>query len=229
MEDEMLKNQSDKRMSMKHFAVGKFSLVTVIFLLIAAVYLTGCQSISSLTKSSVSGTTASGKVPPVKKKSPGYRIGPEDVLHISVWKEEELDREVLVRPDGGISFPLAGNVQAAGKTNQELTTEMTRRIQRYIPDAVVTVTVTKVSGYDVFVIGKVQNPGQFTLGQYVDVLQALTLAGGLTPFASEDNIHILRRENGKEKVFPFEYSDIKKGRKLQQNIILHSGDVVVVP
>ncbi len=225
----MLKNVSNQRMSIKRFTCGGFSLVTVIFILISSVYLTGCQSINPFSGPSVSGTTGSGKVPPAKAKSPGYRIGPEDVLQISVWKEEELNREVLVRPDGGISFPLAGNVQAAGKTNQELTTEMTRRIQRYIPDAVVTVTVTKVSGYDVFVIGKVQNPGQFTLGQYVDVLQALTLAGGLTPFASEDNIHILRRENGKETVFPFEYSDIKKGRKLQQNIILHSGDVVVVP
>ena len=162
--------------------------------------------------------------------NPAYRIGPEDVLHISVWREEDLDREVLVRPDGGISFPLAGNLEAAGKTTQELTTELTRRIQRYIPEAVVTVTVVKVSGYDIFVVGKVQNPGQFTIGQYVDVLQALTLAGGLTPFASENNIKIQRRsKDGKVIVFPFEYSKVKKGYKLHQNIILQSGDTVVVP
>jgi polysaccharide biosynthesis/export protein len=161
---------------------------------------------------------------------PAYRIGAEDVLHISVWKEQDLDREVLVRPDGGISFPLAGNLDAAGKTTQELTTELTRRIQRYIPDAVVTVTVTKVSGYDIFVVGKVQKPGQFTIGQYVDVLQALTLAGGLTPFASENNIKIQRRsKDGRVIVFPFEYSQVKKGNKLNQNIILQSGDTVVVP
>lgn len=162
-------------------------------------------------------------------KDPGYRIGPEDVLHISVWKEEELDREVLVRPDGGISFPLAGNLQAAGKTIQDLMAEMTRRIQRYIPDAVVTVTVTKVSGYSIFVIGKVSKPGQFTLGRYIDVLQALTLAGGVTPFASESNITILRRQSGKEIRFPFNYSKVKSGKNLDENILLQSGDVVVVP
>jgi polysaccharide export outer membrane protein len=161
---------------------------------------------------------------------PAYRIGAEDVLHISVWKEQDLDREVLVRPDGGISFPLAGNLQAAGKTTQELTTELTRRIQRYIPEAVVTVTVTKVSGYDIFVVGKVQNPGQFTIGRYVDVLQALTLAGGLTPFASSNNIKIQRRsKDGRVIVFPFQYSQVIKGNKLDQNIILQSGDTVVVP
>jgi polysaccharide export outer membrane protein len=161
---------------------------------------------------------------------PAYRIGAEDVLHISVWKEQDLDREVLVRPDGGISFPLAGNLEAAGKTTQELTTELTRRIQRYIPEAVVTVTVKTVSGYDIFVVGKVQNPGQFTIGRYVDVLQALTLAGGLTPFASENNIKIQRRsKDGRVIVFPFEYSQVKKGNKLEQNIILQSGDTVVVP
>jgi polysaccharide export outer membrane protein len=218
------------------------SLVSLVFLLFTVGCLTGCQSqtgpiVQDPVAQGGSGTTGQAGESPAQKgqtvkfspKAPGYRIGPEDVLHISVWKEEELDREVLVRPDGGMSFPLAGNIQAAGKTTQELMTEVTRRIQRYIPDAVVTVTVAKVSGYDIFVIGKVQKPGQFTLGQYVDVLQALTLAGGLTPFASEDSIKIQRRENGKLTVYPFEYSQIKKGRNLHQNIILNSGDVVVVP
>jgi polysaccharide export outer membrane protein len=159
----------------------------------------------------------------------GYRIGPEDLLFISVWKEEELQREVTVRPDGGISFPLAGNLQVAGKTVPEVEAEITRRIRRYIPEAVVTVSVKTISGYSVFVIGKVENPGQFTLGRYVDVIQALTLAGGVTPFANEDNISILRRSTGKEIVFKFDYSDVKKGKNLQQNITLQSGDVVVVP
>ena len=159
----------------------------------------------------------------------GYRIGAEDLLFISVWKEEELQREVTVRPDGGISFPLAGNLQVAGKTVPEVEAEITRRIRRYIPEAVVTVSVKTISGYSVFVIGKVENPGQFTLGRYVDVIQALTLAGGVTPFANEDNINILRRASGKEIVFKFDYSDVKKGKNLQQNITLQSGDVVVVP
>lgn len=202
--------------------------------IVLATALIGCQDMPLLGSKPTAGpvtSPVSGKagapIDPVK--DPGYSIGPEDVLHISVWKEEELNREVLVRPDGGISFPLAGNLKAAGKTTQELMAELTRRIQRYIPDAVVTVTVNKVSGYSIFVIGKVSKPGQYTLGRYVDVLQALTLAGGVTPFASEDDITILRRKNGKEIRFPFDYSDVKRGKRLEQNILLQSGDVVVVP
>ncbi len=160
---------------------------------------------------------------------PEYRIGPEDVLEIFVWKEPELQREVLVRPDGGISFPLAGDLQAAGKTPVEVQDELTRRLQKYIPDAVVTVTVTKVVGYRIFVVGKVTNPGQFVVGRYVNVLQALTLAGGLTPYASENKIKIVRKKGDGEITFPFQYSRVKKGRNLEQNILLQSGDVVVVP
>jgi polysaccharide export outer membrane protein len=225
----MLINQFTKRASALQFSFSTFNLLTVVIIFTAIVFMAGCQTSGGTGAPSSASSSAPKGSPTEKAKSPGYQIGPEDVLHISVWKEEELNREVLVRPDGGISFPLAGNMQAAGKTIQELTKELTGRIQRYIPDAVVTVTVGKVSGYDIFVIGKVQKPGQYTLGQYVDVLQALTLAGGLTPFASEDNIRIQRRESGKVLVFPFEYSDIQKGRKLHQNIILQSGDVVVVP
>jgi polysaccharide export outer membrane protein len=158
-----------------------------------------------------------------------YRIGPEDVLQISVWREESLDREVLVRPDGGLSFPLAGDVQAAGKTVDELQIELTQRIGKFISEPVVTVSVNTVAGYRVYILGQVKNPGQFVIGRYVDVLQALTLAGGLTPFADEDGIKIVRREAGGEVVLPFDYSDIRKGRNLEQNVVLRSDDVVLVP
>lgn len=161
--------------------------------------------------------------------SGSYRIGPEDLLEISVWREESLHREVLVRPDGGISFPLAGDVQVAGKTPQEVQYEITRRIREFIPEAVVNVSVKEVSGYRIFVVGKVNNPGQFVVGRYVDVLQALTPAGGLTPYARESGIKVLRNEGGKQKVYPFRYSDVKDGRALEQNILLQSGDTVVVP
>lgn len=158
-----------------------------------------------------------------------YRIGPEDVLHISVWKEEDLDRKVLVRPDGGVSFPLVGDIQVSGRTPLEVQDEIRSRLQRYVPDAEVTVSVDKISGYTVFVLGEVNNPGQFTLGRYVDVVQALTLAGGTTPYASERNMQVLRRQDGKEVTYRFDFRDIKRGRQLEQNIILQSGDVVVVP
>ncbi len=158
-----------------------------------------------------------------------YRIGPEDVLHISVWKEKDLDRKVLVRPDGGVSFPLVGDIQVSGRTPIEVQDEIRSRLQRYVPDAEVTVAVDKISGYTVFVLGEVNKPGQFTLGRYVDVLQALTLAGGTSPYASERNIQILRRQDGREVAFRFDYRDIKRGQNLAQNIILQSGDVVIVP
>lgn len=158
-----------------------------------------------------------------------YRIGPEDVLHISVWKEEDLDRKVLVRPDGGVSFPLVGDIQVSGRTPLEVQDEIRSRLERYVPDAEVTVAVDKISGYTIFVLGEVKEPGQFTLGRYVDVVQALTLAGGTTPYASESKIQILRRQDGREVVFRFSFSDIKRGRSLDKNIVLQSGDVVVVP
>lgn len=158
-----------------------------------------------------------------------YRIGPEDVLHISVWKDEDLDRKVLVRPDGGISFPLVGDIQVSGRTPLEVQDEIRNRLARYVPDAEVTVSVEKISGYTVFVLGEVKEPGQHTLGRYVDVVQALTLAGGTTPYASESKIRVLRRQDGREVVYRVNFTDIKRGRNLQQNIILQSGDVVVVP
>ncbi len=158
-----------------------------------------------------------------------YLIGPEDILEISVWKEEGLEREVLVRPDGKLSFPLAGDVQAAGRTPEQVQTEITERIKRYIPDPVVTVTVKAIGGNKVYVIGEVKNPGSYVIGRYVDVIQALTLAGGLTPFARENSIKVLRREGTKEIVVSFEYAEVKKGRRLEQNIFLKGGDVVVVP
>lgn len=179
----------------------------------------------------VATTSATAGDSPVRKGdvSREYRIGPEDVLEISVWKEEELQREVLVRPDGGISFPLAGDVQAAGRTPEELQAAISQKLKKYIPDAVVTVSVTKLTGHRIYVVGKVNNPGQFTVGRYVDVLQALTLAGGLTPYASEESIKILRRKNGKEVVYPFDYDAVKSGDALDQNIVLQNDDVVVVP
>jgi polysaccharide export outer membrane protein len=158
-----------------------------------------------------------------------YRIGPEDILHISVWKEEDLDRKVLVRPDGGISFPLAGDIQVSGRTPLEVQDEIRSRLQRYVPDAEVTVSVDKISGYTVFVLGEVEAPGQFTLGRYVDVVQALTLAGGFTPYANSRNIQVLRRQDGREVTFEFDFRDVSRGRNLKQNIILQSGDVVLVP
>ncbi|MFL6646989.1 MAG: polysaccharide biosynthesis/export family protein, partial [Sulfurifustaceae bacterium] len=156
-------------------------------------------------------------------------IGPEDLLEIAVWHEKDLQREVLVRPDGWLTFPLVGSVQAAGKTTAQLQKEITTRLKKYMPDPVVTVTIKKIQGLKVFVIGKVGKPGEYVVGRYVDVLQALSLAGGLTPFAKENDIKIVRKQGGREQIIPFDYSQVKRGRNLEQNIRLQAGDVVMVP
>lgn len=160
---------------------------------------------------------------------PAYKIGPGDVLNISVWKEEGLQQEVLIRPDGGMSFPLAGDLQAGGKSVAELSALLVDKIKRYIPDPVVTVAIRQIQNNKIFVVGKVNRPGEYVATHYVDVMQALAMSGGLNAYASSNNIKILRRVNGKVQSMPFEYGDVSNGESLEQNIILQSGDVVVVP
>lgn len=158
-----------------------------------------------------------------------YVLGAEDVLAISVWKDEHLTREVVVRPDGSVSFPLVGDVQAAGRTVEELRTELVKRLTKFIPTPQVSVAVSKVLSYRIYVLGRVNKPGEFMVGHTTDILQALSMAGGLTPFAEENNIRVIRRVNGEQQVFPFRYGDAKKGRDLGNNIVLQRGDVVMVP
>lgn len=159
----------------------------------------------------------------------GYRLQPGDVLQVVVWKETDLQSEVLIRPDGGISFPLAGDIHAAGRTTAELRTELETRVRKLIPDAVVTVSVKAPNGNRVFVIGKVNRPGDFPLLRPTDVMQALSLAGGATPFANTNKIRVLHREGSRQTSIRFRYSDVARGRNLDQNVLLESGDTVIVP
>jgi len=158
-----------------------------------------------------------------------YKIQPGDILEISVWREETLLRQVIVRPDGGMSFPLVGDIQAAGKSVDALRVDVTSRLEKYIPDPVVTVSIQQLSGNKIFVIGKVARPGEFVATRYMDVVQALSVAGGMTPYAAANKIKVLRREHGQMKSIPFRYGDIEKGEDLEQNIILQSGDIILVP
>jgi polysaccharide export outer membrane protein len=158
-----------------------------------------------------------------------YQVQPGDVLQVTVWKEQDLTGEVLVRPDGGLSFPLVGDVAASGKTVTALREEFTERLKRYVPSPVVTVAVKQINGNHIYVVGKVQRPGEFPFGRPLDVMQALSLAGGATPFASVNDIVILHRENGQQRAIRFHYSDVARGKNLAQNIQLQSGDIVVVP
>ena len=175
-------------------------------------------------------TPAPSALPPATPvQDPAYRIGPEDGLEIAVWKDESLKATALVRPDGGISFPLVGELSVAGKTAPEVRDEIVKRLIRFVPDAEVTVSVVRVASYRVYVIGRVNRPGDFAVGRAIDVLQALSLAGGTTPFAVEDEIRIIRREGGRQVAIPFDYRQLRKGGSLAQNITLRSGDVVLVP
>jgi polysaccharide export outer membrane protein len=158
-----------------------------------------------------------------------YLLGPEDIIKISVWKDEHLTQEVVVRPDGMISFPLVGDVPAAGRTIEDVRLELVRRLNKFVPNPHVSVLATKILSNKIYVIGRVNKPGEFLVGHYTDVLQALSLAGGLTPFASENDIRIMRRIRGEQLVFQFRYGDVRKGKELEQNIILERGDVVMVP
>lgn len=158
-----------------------------------------------------------------------YLLQPGDVLQVSVWREEDLRSEVIVRPDGWISLPLAGEISAIGKTIDGLRAEIEQRLSVYISDLVVTVSAKALQGHKIYVIGKVARPGEFVLASRVDVMQALSMAGGTVRFASLENIRILRRVDGVEQVIPFNYALIEKGRSLEQNVWLEVGDVVVVP
>lgn len=166
---------------------------------------------------------------PVSQVDPAYRLGAEDILSISVWKDEHLTREVVVRPDGMFSFPLVGDVQAEDRTVEDIRADLIKRLTKYIPNPNVSVAVTKVVSYKVYVVGRVNKPGEYLIGHYTDVLQALSLAGGLTPFAAENDIKVMRRVRGEQYAIPFRYGDLRKGRDLEQNIILQRGDVVMVP
>lgn len=164
-----------------------------------------------------------------------YRINGGDTLHISVYGERDLDRDVAVEPDGGIAFPLVGNLNARGLTLSELSKKIADALRGgnmlpNVTDPEVTVSLVKSSGNSFSVIGQVKQPGTFVTDTQVDVMQALSLAGGLTPFASKSRIIVLRREGGGvQKKIPFDYSDVEDGEHLDMNIVLQGGDVVVVP
>ena len=160
-----------------------------------------------------------------------YQLQPGDIVTISVWKEHDLEAEVMIRPDGGLSFALAGEVDAAGHSVGEVRDIIAERLKRFVPDPVVTVAVKAIGGNHVYVIGKVLRPGEYPFSRPLDVMQALSLAGGATPYAQVNEIVILRRDNQKkgQHVLRFRYGDIARGKGLEQNVVLDSGDTVVVP
>jgi polysaccharide export outer membrane protein len=163
------------------------------------------------------------------KEDPTYVIGPEDVLDITVWKETEISRPVPVRPDGKISLPLLNDVQAAGLTPMQLQVVVTEGLKKFISGPQVTVIVTQINSRRVYVLGEVSRPGAFAMLPNMTVLQALSTAGGFSQYAKLSGIYVLRTENGRQLTYPFNYKDVVRGRRPEQNITLKPGDTVVVP
>jgi polysaccharide export outer membrane protein len=162
-------------------------------------------------------------------EDPNYVIGPEDELIVNVWRETDLSRTVPVRPDGRISLPLLNDVQASGLTPMQLGAEITTRLKKFIADPQVTIIVSHVNSQRIFIVGEVNRGGAFTLVPNMTVLEALSSAGGCSPFAKQTKIYILRVENGREVRHPFNFKEVLSGRRMEQNILLKAGDTIVVP
>jgi polysaccharide biosynthesis/export protein len=191
-----------------------------IFRLMVIVVLVG-----GVAASTMAAEKASGKVAGAVQSD--YLIGPGDVLEISVWKEDALTKNLSVLPDGKISFPLIGEVRAAGKTVALLEKEIESRLARFVPDPVLSVSVQQVNSLMIYVIGRVNQPGRFVLNTNINVLQALSMAGGLNTFAKRDDIRIFRNIQGRNLIYRFDYEEVSAGENLAQNIKLMRGDVVV--
>lgn len=161
----------------------------------------------------------------------GYKIGPEDVLEVVVWKDEDLSSEVLVRPDGKISLPLIGDLEVEGLTVAEVGEAIEARLAEFKKSPDVTVVVQEVNSYSVYVMGEVASPGRWQLKSYLTVLQVIALAGGFSEFAKTDKIFVLRKlpETGGEVRLDFDYGEVIEGKNPAQNVVLIPGDTIVVP
>lgn len=188
----------------------------------------GQKSISSGPVSEPSGERPS-VVGSAAKISPDYVIGPDDVLDVSVWKEQDLTRSLQVRPDGRISMPLLNDVQAAGFTPSQLAQNISEKLKKYLTAPQVTVIVTQINSQRVYVIGEVTRPGAYPLLPGMTILQAISSAGGLTQFANSKKIFLMRNENHIQTKYPFSYKEVLDGRKAEENLPVKAGDTIVVP
>ena len=186
---------------------------------------------SSASDKIASDKTASDKATNAASTSqagPEYVIGPEDALHIAVWKEADLTASLPVRPDGKISLPLLDDVQAAGLTPKQLADSITVKLKKFLADPRVTVVVTQINSKRIYLVGEVVHVGATPMLPNMTVLQALSSAG-LNQFANTKRIYVLRTENGKQQKLPVNYRKLVKGEQIEQNYLLQPGDTIVVP
>jgi polysaccharide biosynthesis/export protein len=172
---------------------------------------------------------AEEKSTPAESGASHYLLGPGDLLNIFVWKETDLTRDVTVMPDGRITYPLVGEVDAAGQTVTSLKEKITEKLKNFISSPEITIIVKESKSRQIYTLGKVTRSGQLQLAPSMTVLQALSAAGGCTEWADTKNIMIVRRANDKEVMFRFNYQDVISGKDLKQNILLEPNDTIVVP
>lgn len=186
------------------------------------------QSTQTNTQTSAPSTAQTAR-PNAATQDPNYKIGAQDVLDISVWKEPELTRALPVRPDGKISIPLLNDVQAAGLTPTQLANNITDGLKQFVENPQVTVVVTQINSQRIYILGEVSRAGAYPLLPRMTVLQALSSAGGLGQFANGKKIYVMRQVNGKQEKYPFNYKEVLNGKNADQNIQLKAGDTIVVP
>ncbi len=215
---------------MSRIILSLFTLIAVLLSAHASIAATEKTKTDKLpTLQQVKGAEPAAAAPSSTQVDSAYRLQAGDMLRINVWKEEELDREVLVMPDGTINFPLIGTLSVVGQSTADVQRTVTQKLEPFVPAASVTVVVQETRGNAVSVIGQVTKPGEVIMTRSMTVMQALSQAGGLTPYADDDDIVILRKTGNKEDSIDFDYSDIARGRNLETNITLMPGDVIVVP
>ena len=185
-------------------------------------------SVSDSAGSSGASSEKPSSLAPQGQAGAEYVIGPEDVLHIAVWKESDLTATLPVRPDGKISLPLLNDVQASGLTPLQLASSLTEKLKKYIADPRVTVVVTTINSKKIYLVGEVLHSGAAALSPNMTVLQALSSAG-LNQFAKTNKIYVLRTENGRQQKLPVNYRKLVKGERIEENYLLRPGDTIVVP
>lgn len=214
-----------------HMSLLKFGQCSGLLLLILSVFLpvAARRDRNQKPQSQLQASNAESSRGQSATQDPNYIIGPQDVIDISVWKEPDLSRSVPVRPDGKISLPLLNDVQAAGLTPTQLGSQITTSLGKFVTNPQVTVIVSQINSQRIYILGEVTRPGGYTLIPEMNVLQALSNAGGLTAFANSKKIYILRQDSGKQQKIPFNYKDVLSGKDPNQNIALKGGDTIVVP
>ena len=206
------------------------AILTAVFLLAAhGVALASPQSKPEKAKEAQQASHSAANASAAQDSEPPYVIGASDVLDVNVWKEPDVTRSVPVRPDGKISLPLINDVQAAGLTPQQLAASITEKLRKFLTDPQVTVIVSQINSQKIYITGEVARAGAFQLTPGMTVLQAITSAGGFTAYANTKGIYVLREESGQQQKIRVNYKRLVKGQAIDQNIILETGDTIVVP